>query len=110
MGSGKGGSGGRKISKGDPVFNKKPICEVCGKKEATIFTATPEADSNQWKFECDEEHEDIAKYYVPIDQYFSTPCATVDWHGHLNEKTWMDWKDFMDMMRRFRQATNCFNS
>lgn len=35
---------------------------------------------------------------------------TVDWLAHMHPKQWMNWSDFMDMVKRFRVATDSFNS
>lgn len=43
-----------------------------------------------------------------FEDFFRSPAATVDWLAHMHEKAWMDWVDFMDMMYRFRHATNSY--
>lgn len=90
-------------------FDKTPMCEVCGKNVATSFSFFDhEAPGKRWRFccLCTSEPE---TYYVPIDACFSSPSSTVDWLAHLHEKTWIDWGEFMAMMRRFRAATGSFN-
>ena len=92
------------------MFKQKPICEECGKNEATSFSFFP-LDSDpmkgEWKFVCDctIESED---YYIAIKDFLGNPQAAVNWMAHMNKKTWMGWNDFMNMITRFREATNCF--
>lgn len=95
-----------------PIFKKTPICEVCGKQEATSFSfieEDPETGEGHWKFccECTSDHEN---YYIQFDRFFSNPAAAVDWMSHMSEKSWMDWNDFMNMMTRFREATDSYNA
>ena len=94
------------------MFKQKPICEECGKNEATSFSFFPfdsDPSKGEWKFvcECTNESED---YYILIKQFFANPPAAVDWMAHMSSKTWMDWNDFMKMMNRFRIATNSFGA
>lgn len=94
------------------MFNKKPICEVCGKNEATSFSFIifdQEIERGDWKFvcECTRDNED---YYIEIKDLFATPPKTVDWLAHMHEKPWMDWRNFMEMIKRFRQATDSYFS
>jgi hypothetical protein len=65
-------------------------------------------DENRWMFVGDCET-DSGTYPVGIDRFFHNPSATVDWMAHLTEKRWMNWKDFMEMMRRFRRETDSFH-
>lgn len=99
------------------MFDEKPICEICGTKEATHFTldrpnngdfAAMKAEG-QWRFVCQDE-EDYNEYtHIPIERFFQSSSATVDWMAHLHEKVWMNWSNFMDMIYRFRKATDSFN-
>lgn len=94
------------------MFKKDPICEVCGSKKATSFSfviSNPESFEGEWKYVCDctTESED---YYIPIENFFSRGPATVDWLAHMGEKPWMDWKNFMDMMYRFHDATDSYGA
>ena len=94
------------------MFKKEPICEVCGRKEATSFSLiinNPDSFKGEWKFVCDctTQSED---YYIPIENFFSRGAATVDWLAHMSEKPCMDWKSFMDMMYRFRDATDSYGA
>ncbi len=84
-------------------FNKQPFCEVCLDEPATSFSWI----GKKWTFtgDCTRTTED---YYILFEQFFKSPEATVDWLAHMNEKQWMDWPDFMNMMDRFRAATNSF--
>lgn len=94
------------------VFKKKPICEECGKEEAVSFSFIEEDSATgegQWKFCCECTSGQEA-YYIQFDRFFSKPSAQVDWMAHMNEKTWMDWKNFMDMMKRLRDATDSYGS
>lgn len=87
------------------MFTKTPTCEVCNQKAATTFafleTEPPEGD---WKF-CCECTTDEESYYILIEKFFSRPAVAVDWLAHMHEKSWMDWKNFMNMIHRFRDAT-----
>lgn len=96
------------------MFKRKPICEECGQNEATFlsffsfpFDADPSKDV--WKFVC-ECTTKRKIYSIPIENFFANPPATVDWMAHMNEKTWMNWNDFMNMMERFREATESFGA
>jgi transcription elongation factor Elf1 len=90
-------------------FDKTPKCEVCGKEKAISFSCMTKTASEitDWKFcgMCTAESE---KYYIKIDNFFSSPGATVDWLAHMHEKNGMDWKNFMAMIIRFREATGSF--
>jgi hypothetical protein len=90
------------------MFSEKPMCEICVADEATSFSYIPDNTSDptgEWKFVCDCTKE-IEDYYIYIEDFFSIPPVTVDWMAHMHEKNWMDWGDFMDMMTRFKIATN----
>jgi len=94
------------------MFKEKPICEACGQNEAISFSFFPfDSDSSkgEWKFvcECTSETED---YYIPIKDFFANPPAAVGWMAHMNEKTWMDWSDFMNMMERFCEVTDSYGT
>ena len=52
--------------------------------------------------------DDAGHYEIKIDQFFDSPASTVDWIAHLNEKTWINWKVFADMIDRFREATQSY--
>jgi hypothetical protein len=94
------------------MFNQKPICEVCRKKEATSFsflTESSDFSKGDWKFVCDCTAADES-YDISINRFFANAPSTVDWLAHMHEKTWMDWSNFMEMMCRFRKATNSFRS
>lgn len=92
------------------MFKQKPVCEVCGKGEATafVFIQNPVGSrKGKWKFACNCTT-DAESYYILIEKIFKSPPATVDWLAHMSEKDWVEWNDFMEMMRRFRGATNSF--
>lgn len=76
---------------------------MCNMESATSFSLV----EGEWVFsgDCTRATE---RYYVPFDRFFNSPESTVDWLAHLHEKKWMDWKDFADMMDRFREATGSF--
>jgi len=86
------------------MFPKTPICEMCGKEEAISFSWNAE---NGWTFSgmC---YADFEEYYVEFKRFFSSPAATVDWIAHLYEKDWFVEVDFLNMMNRFRKATNSY--
>jgi len=89
----------------NPVWKKSPSCELCQKEPATSFSCV----DGRWAFvgSCATN---VETYYVQLNRFFASPASTVDWLAHLNEKKWMDWRSFMDMMRRFRTATDSFGS
>lgn len=94
------------------MFNKTPICEFCQKMEATSFSHfqlhKSTGASQGWLFTC-KCTEALEDYVIRIENFFSSPPATIDWLAHMNEKTWMDWSNFMMMIDRFRTATDSFN-
>ena len=81
----------------------KPLCEVCRLEPATSFSFV----DKRWVFvgNCTSDSE---RYYIEFKRLFRSPAATVDWLAHMHEKNWMDWDSFMDMLTRFRQATESF--
>lgn len=85
-------------------FPRYPTCEECEKDLATSFSLVAE----RWKFTCECTSE-AETYYIKLDDFFRRPAAMVDWLGHMHEKGWMNWNDFMDMMLRFRAATGSYN-
>ena len=93
---------------GDRVMSaniKKPTCELCSKRPATSFAYFDEHQpGRRWLFSCpcSDEKQD---YSVSIDDFFATPAATVDRLTRLNQKTWIDWREFMGMIERFREVT-----
>lgn len=92
------------------MFKQAPVCEVCGLNEAAaiVFLQNPlGAWTGVWKFACGCTSQEEG-YYIEIHRIFSSPPATVDWLAHMRKKDWVDWNDFMSMMRRFRVATNSF--
>jgi hypothetical protein len=92
-----------------PKFPQEPLCEWCGEDTAYSFSYFKhQPPGRQWQFTC-ECTSDKETYYVEFDRFFSSPASTTDWLAHLHEKPWMNWKEFMDMIRRFRKATNSFN-
>lgn len=93
-------------------FKTAPMCEECKTHEATSFTCIlgeSPPEKNHWRFTCDctSERDD---YYIQFDRFFANPPAVVDWMAHMHEKLWMDWSDFMEMMTRFRAATDSFGA
>ncbi len=92
------------------AFKKIPQCEICNAEEASSFScmSANSGKMTDWKFcgACTSEKE---VYYIPIDGFFASPRSTVDWLAHMHEKD-MDWKSYMDMMRRFREATDSYNA
>jgi len=92
---------------------KRPICEKCGKEPAISFSyfgrrVENKTQEQQWFFTgmCTADSE---MYYVELDRFFNSPASTVDWLAHLNSKGWIDWADFMSMIRRFRDATGGYD-
>jgi len=81
------------------------MCEACGEEPATSFSYFQ--DDECWKFtgDCTTQTE---MYYIELETFFKSPPATVDWLAHMHEKDWMNWKDFMGMMHRFRARTDSF--
>ena len=99
------------------MFRYKPMCEICGKKEATHFSLErPDTtdhlrikEEGQWRFVCEDEEDYNEMYHVPISKMFESPSETVDWMAHLNEKGWMNWDNFMEMIYRFRRTAFGFD-
>ncbi len=92
-------------------FKKIPKCEVCENEEASSFSCMAVAkngDLTEWKF-CGECTSDKEAYYMEFDRFFDSPTSTVDWLAHVHEKG-VDWKNFMDMMHRFREATDSYGA
>lgn len=91
----------------DPTnFPRTALCEVCGENPATSFSCL-NIKKGEWVFSCDctAGKED---YYIPLDRFFKSPAATVDWLAHLAKKSWIDWPSFMRMIERFRAATDSY--
>lgn len=84
-------------------FPQPPICEECKEGTATSFSF-----NERWRFTCDCTS-DNEVYHIRFDHIFDSAPATVDWLAHMHEKNWMDWNDFIEMIYRFRKATNSFN-
>jgi len=63
------------------MFDKKPMCEICGTKEATHFTLERPDTSNdaiikaqgKWRFVCKDENDYNEFAYIPIESFFNTP-------------------------------------
>lgn len=91
------------------MFKQTPKCEACGSEDATSFSYVGEPGKGRWIFSgaCTSETE---VYYIEVANFFGHPAASVDWLAHIHEKGWVNWNDFMDMMVRFRQATDSFNA
>lgn len=93
------------------TFKQEPACEICKAKTANSFVVIGDKDDSttwQWQFSCGCVP-DNEIYRVEHSRIFASPAGTVDWLAHLHEKTWMNWKDFMDMMTRFRHATSSYH-
>ncbi len=95
------------------MFNKKPMCEVCKKKEAISFSLECSWDEFQsdpkhygvWKFTC-ECNENKEQRYILINKFFESPTETIDWMAHYHLKEFVNWDKFMDMIVRFRKEIN----
>lgn len=92
-------------------FRATPQCEACGKEEATSFSCMSLTNDKMtdWRF-CGACTSETEYYYIEIDKFFGSPSSTVDWLAHMHKKVGMDWQSFMDMMHRFRHATNSYNA
>lgn len=93
-------------------FRNVPMCEVCNANVATSFSLVstrPTGGKPEWKFVC-LCTDNAEERYVQIGRFFANPAATTDWLAHLHEIPEMDWHGFMDMVTRFRRATDSFNS
>lgn len=98
------------------MFDQKPMCEICGKQEATHFILETHDNTDDavikargvWRFVCQDEEDYNEFAHIPIDRFFQSPSATVDWMAHSHEKAWMNWDNFMDMIQRFRKATGSY--
>lgn len=95
------------------MFHKKPMCEICDKKEAISFSLESEWQSNyedykhtgKWQFTC-ECNEKKEKRHINIEDFFKSPMETVDQLAHYHEKGFVNWDNFMDMIVRFRKETH----
>ena len=87
------------------MFERDPLCEVCGKGKAEYFICFREEGSKHgnWTFTCMCQHTD-ERYCIPMAGFFGSPTETTNWLLQLHEKTWMDWNGFMDMLTRLRKA------
>ncbi|HNR50676.1 MAG TPA: hypothetical protein PKI80_03760 [Deltaproteobacteria bacterium] len=99
---------------GKIVFPRTPICEVCKKEEAVSFSYLkniPEANIKEGWYFCGYciSQDLVEDYYIEFDRFFHSPASTVDWLAHIAGKKWINWADFMAMMKRFREATGSFN-
>jgi hypothetical protein len=118
-------------------FPREPLCEICEREPADqfIYFHVPprrepdlepareekeqlEAEGDEpkdpnaakkkgWRF-CGACMNDEGTYPIEVDRFFHSAPATVDWIAHLHEKNWMDWRDFADMMDRFRESTQSY--
>ncbi len=80
-------------------FPQKPMCERCNKREAISFSVI----RGEWKFTCAcTQYEE--QFFIYFEDFFDSASANVKWLSHLTFQSWMDWKDFGDMMYRFREA------
>ncbi len=87
-------------------FPKQPVCEQCGQNTAMAFCYLGSEEG--WKF-CCHCTDNLDRYYVELDRFFKRAASSVDWLAHLQGKHWMDWNNFMDMMVRFRAATQSYS-
>jgi hypothetical protein len=94
------------------MFKKIPLCELCHKEPAISFSYIDPAAGGApsgWLFTCNCAN-DAESYYIKVADLFASPAATVDWLAHMQEKTWMNWPNFMTMMDRFREATDSYGA
>lgn len=90
-------------------FPQKPTCEQCDGRTAECFVATKvNSGKAEWQFLCMFCSQDHG-YPIEIHRLFHSPASTVDWLAHMDEKGWMQWDNFMEMMGRFREATQSYN-
>lgn len=95
-------------------FMKTPMCETCGREPATSFGFFEDILSDicgrdnkpEWTFIGDCSY-GITRYHIQFDRFFDSPRSTVGWLAYLHEKG-LDASGFMDMMIRFRKATDSF--
>jgi len=83
-------------------FEHEAPCELCGKKIATTFAYFDDHQPGRhWLFscQCSDERQD---YSIAIGDFFSNPAATMDGLAQLNKKPWMNWREFVAMLERFR--------
>jgi hypothetical protein len=93
-------------SKNSLKFKKAPMCELLHDQEAEFFTC----QDGKWIFVSLEAPEKISDYHFEIEQFLKSPSATIDWLAHLSEKPWFDANDFMEMVHRFREATDSYGA
>jgi len=82
-----------------------PLCEECGASPSSSFShfVDPATNTGSWKFccGCTSGKED---YYIEFSRFFGSQSETMNWLAHMDEKTWMDWHNFMQMVQRYRAA------
>ena len=89
------------------MFKNKPLCEVCGREDATAFVGFRISGENhvaRWTFACANEPADESEAFSIADT-FASPEATVNRLAQMHQSGRTDWQPFMDMMVRFREAT-----
>ena len=91
-------------------FNKQPICELCEEAEATKFMLNTDGI---WSFICEKCEDDYDCLYQSdvIDYVCGSIGQTIDFLVSLDKdkNTLMKWSEFMNMMFRFREATDSFD-
>lgn len=92
-------------------FNKRPVCEVCKKNEATRFILTLGVRimgidrESDWKFVC-ERCDDCSPGLCDISYCFEDPARMIDTLARVKG---YEPSKFIDMMFRFRTATHSFD-
>lgn len=89
-------------------FPTKPLCELCGEEPANCLSRVAKDEDGSdlhWRFvgDCARENE---QYDIPFSDFFGGAYATVQWISQLAAKSWMDWDDFAQMMKRLHAASS----
>lgn len=87
-------------------LDKSPLCERCNRRQAKYFTLYKVYPASfqkpTWLFTCGMCTTPRRDYAFETKDFFKQLTTTKhDWIFHLNCKTWMDFVDFLDMIKRF---------
>lgn len=85
-------------------FKEQPLCEVFENNPAEQFSLL----KSGWQYICSCTDKS-KRYSINLHHFFSSPSESINWLAHFDIKVWMDWKDFMSMMRRFREEAFGWN-
>jgi hypothetical protein len=89
------------------LFDKEPMCEICGKEKADSFSNYGQQSGiPDWRFVGNCQNNAMA-YHVEFEGFFESPAEMDNWVDHLTGKGWIG-LDFLDMMLRLLKATGSY--